>query len=142
MVTIRINTTPVSELMTTDLHKVTPDNPLKDAQKLFKENHIRHLPVVQEGKLVGIISLTDLQRLSFGDAFGEEDTNASMVDMLTVGQVMKHKPVTVNVEDSIQTVAQILTEAEFHALPVLEGQKLVGIVTTTDIIRFLLEQFK
>lgn len=132
---------PISLLMTTELYKVTTENTLKDAKRIFERNHVRHLPVVRGDKLIGILSLTDLQRISFGDSFGEveKEVDDSITEFLTIWQVMKHKPVTVRPDDSIQAVAELLTKAEFHALPVVDEDKLVGIVTTTDIIKYLLE---
>lgn len=133
---------PVKEIMTKDVYKVDADGQLTEAQKVFAKYRIRHVPVVRDDRLVGILSLTDLQRLSFGDSFGdyESEIDDSIADMLSIEQVMKHKPVTVSPDDSIKEVAELLTKAEFHALPVVEGDSLVGIVTTTDIIRYLLKE--
>jgi CBS domain-containing protein len=64
--------------------------------------------------------------------------------MLTIGQVMSHKPRVVKSNDTIKTVAEILSNEEFHALPVVDEKDesvLVGIVTTTDVIKYLLEQY-
>ena len=63
-------------------------------------------------------------------------------DMLNVEQVMKHAPQTVSPNSSIDEVAETLTTKEFHAFPVVEGDQLVGIVTTTDIIKFLLDKYR
>lgn len=130
----------VREIMSDDVVKVTPRTSLVEAKKLFDKHKIRHAPVVQQGKMVGIVSLTDIQRLSFGDTYGdmEDDIDRALADMLTVGQVMNYKPVTVSPDDSIKLVAELLTKAEFHALPVVDDDKLVGIVTTTDIIKCML----
>ncbi|MFO0266629.1 MAG: HPP family protein, partial [Cyclobacteriaceae bacterium] len=67
-----------------------------------------------------------------------------VLDMLNLSQVMSHKPRVVRAGDDIRAVAKILSEEEFHALPVVDDEnetKLVGIVTTTDVIRYLLERF-
>lgn len=139
MTTTALNT--VRDIMTTNVIRLTPNTHLAEAKKMFDQYHIRHAPVVHQNKMVGIVSLTDIQRLSFGDVYdaSEGDVDKALADMLTVGQVMNHKPVTVSPDDSIKLVAELLTKAEFHALPVVEGDKLVGIVTTTDIIRILLK---
>lgn len=131
----------VSDIMSHDVVKVTPNTSLEEAKQLFDKHKIRHAPVVHQGKLAGIVSLTDIQRLSFGDTYGtaEDDVDRAMADMLTIGQVMNHKPVTVAPTDSVKLVAELLTKAEFHALPVVDNDKLVGIITTTDIIRCLLQ---
>jgi CBS domain-containing protein len=61
--------------------------------------------------------------------------------MFTIKQVMKKHIVTVSTSNSIKEVAEILASKEFHALPVVDNNKLVGIVTTTDLIKYLLKQF-
>ncbi len=131
----------VSEIMTTDLVTVNTDDGLLKAQELFDQNQIRHLPVVESEKLVGILSKTDLMRLSFGSTYGENDYDVdnTVFEMLTIGQVMKNKPVSVSPEKTVRQVAEMLTEEEFHALPVVDQDKLVGLVTTTDIIKHLLQ---
>jgi predicted transcriptional regulator len=61
--------------------------------------------------------------------------------MLTIEQVMRSSIRTINADATIKEAAEIFASEEFHALPVIEGDKLVGIVTTTDIINYLLEQY-
>ena len=126
--------------MSTDVVKVTPDTPLMEAKKLFEKYKIRHAPVVMQDRLLGIVSLTDVLRLSFGDTYGsdEDDVDKAMADLLQVGQVMNYKPVTVHPDDSVKAVAELLSKAEFHALPVIADDKLAGIITTTDILKALL----
>ncbi|MCP4459553.1 MAG: CBS domain-containing protein [Cytophagales bacterium] len=132
----------VSNIMTTEVKTVNLTNTLKEANELFAEKHIRHLPVVSGEKLVGILSLTDILRISFGNTFeGQENADDAIFNMLTINQVMKHSPVTASPEDTLKSVAQILADHEFHALPVVENDILVGIVTTTDIIKYFIDQF-
>lgn len=134
---------PISSIMSKNVIKLNLTDDLTKAEQLFKKHHIRHIPVVNSNKIVGMLSYTDLLRISFADAV---DDDASVVDvtvynMFTVEQVMAKKLVTVSPETTIKEVAEILSCREFHALPVVEGQLLVGIVTTTDIIKYLLEQY-
>lgn len=131
--------TPVSEIMTKDVYTVGVNNSLAQAKDKCDEFKVRHLPVVSGHKLVGILSLTDILRLSFGDTYGrnETDVDAAMYDMLSIDQVMKLHPKTVKVDDRIKDVVDILVNEEFHALPVVNGEDLAGIITTTDIIVYL-----
>jgi len=133
----------VSNIMTTDVLTVNVANTLKEVDHLFSANHIRHIPVVSGEKLVGIISQTDILRISFGNTFGEEQAGGdqAIFEMLSINQVMKHSPVTVSPDDTLKDVAELLANKEFHALPVVEDEKLVGIITTTDIIKYFIEQF-
>ena len=120
---------------------------LSQAERLFKLHNIRHLPVMKGDKLIGMLSLTDLQRLSFADNFEAVNPNEAGVDralynMIGIAQVMTQQVESVQISQSIPEVAAILAKREFHALPVLEGDKLVGIVTTTDLIRLLAEHYQ
>jgi len=131
----------VKDIMTKEVIKLSPKVTLREARELFAKYKIRHAPVVRNEELVGIVSLTDIQRMSFNDAFGDSELGAdqALSDMLTVWQIMKESPITADEEDSVRKAAEILTHAEFHALPVVRDKKLTGIVTTTDIIRTLLK---
>lgn len=138
-----IHLSPVSSIMTQKVVTLNVNDDLTQAEILFKKHKIRHIPVVSNQTVVGMLSYTDLLRISFVDAV---DDDAEMVDvtvynLFTVEQVMAKKLITVSPESSIKETAQILATNEFHALPVCEGHLLVGIVTTTDLIQFLVDQF-
>ncbi|MFY0673702.1 MAG: CBS domain-containing protein [Bacteroidia bacterium] len=135
---------PISTIMTESVITVNLSNTLEEAAKLFKKNHIRHIPVTSGNKLVGMLSLTDMKRLSFFEAYvtadeeGEEEMAAPIYEMLSIEQVMANNVETINPYQSIKEVAQIFATHEFHALPVISNGELMGIVTTTDMIKFLL----
>lgn len=141
--TMRNNET-ISTIMTRNLITVKPESSLKDAEKVMKRNHIRHIPVAKGDNLLGIVSLTDLQRLSFVDSFGddEEFIDTAIYKMLTIDQIMIKKPITIEATQPITEAAKVLAEKEFHALPVLDNGKLVGIITTTDLIRYMIQYFE
>lgn len=134
---------PIATIMTDHVVVLDINNDdLAHAELLFKKHKIRHLPVVDNGILVGMLSLTDLQRLSFVNKFGAEelDVDTAIYEMLSVPQVMVAKPVTIDASRTIREAAELLATHEFHALPVVSKKRLVGIVTSTDMIRFLLAQ--
>lgn len=135
--------TPVSKIMTSDVVTLNHSNGLETAEKLFKEHNIRHIPVVSGDAIVGMLSYTDLLRISFADAIDENESDVDTVvyEMFTIEQVMAKNLVSVNSDTTIKEVAEILSKKEFHALPVVDDNKLVGIVTTTDLINYLIEQF-
>ena len=135
--------TPVSAIMTKDVITLSSVDDLMTAEKLFKENNIRHIPVVSGKEIVGMLSYTDLLRISFADAVDDSETDVDTVvyNMFTLDQVMAKNLVKVTKDTTIKEVAEILAKKEFHALPVVEGSELVGIVTTTDLINYLLKQF-
>ena len=134
---------PVSTIMTKNVVKLLLSDDLTKAESLFKKHHIRHIPVVNGNLIVGMLSYTDLLRISFADAIDEEEPeiDVTVYNMFSVEQVMARNLVKVSPDTSIREVAQILSKSEFHALPIVEGDLLVGIVTTTDLIKYLLEQY-
>jgi CBS domain-containing protein len=133
----------VSKIMSTNLITVNTTNNLVEAERLFNENSIRHIPVVSGEDIIGMLSLTDLLRVSFVDTYGgdESDVDTAVYNMLTIEQVMVKNIVSVSSTQTIKEVAEILAKNEFHALPVVDDNKLVGIVTTTDLLNYLLEQY-
>ena len=135
---------PVSKIMSTDLVTINHTNSLFDAEKLFNKHKIRHIPVVDNKKIIGILSLTDLLRISFVDNYGEDEdsqVDTAVYNMLSIEQVMVKDPVHIAPSLTIKEVAEILAKKEFHALPVVENGNLIGIVTTTDLLNYLLEQY-
>ena len=130
----------VSSIMSTKIIKLKKDDDLEKAEHLFKKHKIRHIPVVVGDAIIGILSYTDLLRISFADSLDESETEVeSMVyNMFTIEQVMAKNVVSVPSTASIKEVAEILSKREFHALPVVDDGNLVGIVTTTDLIDFLI----
>ena len=135
--------TPVSAIMTKEVITLSSTDDLMTAEKIFKKENIRHIPVVSGNEIKGMLSYTDLLRISFADAVDENETDVDTVvyNMFTIDQVMAKNLVTVNSDTTIKEVAEILAKKEFHALPVVSNNELVGIVTTTDLINYLLEQF-
>jgi len=128
--------------MTKNVVKLNLSDDLTKAEMLFKKHHIRHIPVVYNNKIVGMLSYTDLLRISFADAIDDEnDVDTTVYNMFTVEQVMAKKLVSIAPDATIKEAAQILTTKEFHALPVCEGDLLVGIITTTDLIKYLIDQY-
>jgi len=90
-----------------------------------------------------MLSYTDLLRISFADAVDDDemDIDVTVYNMFSVEQVMARNLVKVSPDTTIREVAEILSTREFHALPVVEDELLVGIVTTTDLIKYLIDQY-
>ncbi|MDF7816249.1 CBS domain-containing protein [Runella sp. MFBS21] len=133
---------PISHIMTKNVYTVNVSDDLHEAIEIVKKNHIRHLPVLEGKEVVGIISRTDINRLTFSSLFdNQEGADEAILEMLSIPQVMTPKPRTVDAFLSIREVAEILATEEYHALPVIENGELAGIVTTTDVIKYMLEQY-
>lgn len=133
---------PVSTIMTTDLITVGVKDGLDKAEHLLKKHRIRHIPVVEGQKIVGMLSINDILRISFADgAFREEDdVSSSIYEMFTIRHLMRTKLETVSSNYTIKEVALKFVESEYHSLPVVDNDVLVGVVTTTDLINYLLDQ--
>lgn len=130
------------EIMTKQLVTIDSSESIDKAEQKMKKHHIRHLPITKNKKLIGILSLTDLQRISFASSFNESNSNEDSLiyDMFTIEQIMTHHPYCIDVNEGISKAMQVLIEKEFHAIPIMENEKLVGIITTTDIIKYFLKQ--
>ena len=136
-----ITNIPIADIMTKKIIALNRKDDLETAEMLFKKHKIRHIPVVHEDSIIGMLSYTDLLRISFADAFNENEDGVDTVvyNMFTIEQVMAKKIVSVHSETTIKEVGELLSKNEFHALPVVDEGRLVGIVTTTDLIRYLVK---
>lgn len=133
---------PISHIMTKTVVTVNQNDDLRKVVEKLKSNSIRHIPVVNGKEVVGIISRTDVNRLTFGALFdGQEGVDEAILDMLTIPQVMTSKPKTLTSDTIIKDLASTFVKEEFHALPVVDNGELKGIVTTTDVIKYFLEQY-
>jgi len=102
--------------------------------------------VVNGLDVVGIISLTDLQRLSYTASFADDeredsDDEVAILNLLSLDQVMVSKPFTIQKTATVGDAADILIKMDFHALPVLDGTELIGIVTSTDLLKYFTGKF-
>ncbi len=137
---MRDRSTTVGQIMSTPVITVGPDDTMKKVQDIFRMNNIHHIPVVVDGKVAGIISKSDYLRLLHGfTLFKTEKSveyNDAIMRSLLVGEVMTKQVATLGPEDTVEMAAGFFRENLFHALPVVSKGKLVGIITTFDLITF------
>jgi CBS domain-containing protein len=134
---------PVSNIMTADVTTVHVGQKLSDVRKLFAEGKFHHVPVVDGQRLVGVISTTDLIKLTF-EAFGQDARaiDAILDHQFSIAQAMQTNLTVVGVKDTVRQAAELLSGGQFHSLPVVDVEgNLQGIVTSTDLIRYLLDQY-
>ena len=131
----------VRDWMTVDPVTIDPKKTLPEAQRLMKERRIRRLPVLQRGRLVGIVTQ--------GDIRGAEPSEASTLSVfemhyllakLTVEKIMTWEPVTISPDATVRQAAQLMLEHKIGGLPVVDNDKLVGIITESDIFRVLVQE--
>ncbi len=132
----------IKNVMTTQLITIKETESLDSARQIFEKNQIRHIIVVNGEELVGILSNHDLLRVSFGDTYGDDQATVddAIVNMLTVKDVMRHKPIFISPNSPIEDAIFVLLNRRFHSLPVVEDDKVVGIVTTTDFLKLMVEE--
>ena len=126
----------VREWMTTVLVTVRPDAPVAEAQHLMRHRRIRHLPVVAGGRLAGIITDRDVRTTlpspATSLAVGEV---RYLLDRLLVERVMTRSVITIGPDAPIAEAVRLVLAHRIGAIPVLEGERLVGIITETDLLR-------
>src|SRR5262245_22909451 len=132
----------VGDLMTSEPAALRPEDDLTALYDLLDSRHVRHVPVVdEEGDLVGLVTHRDLLRSALAV---ESDLPVSLQrDMLTstcVGEIMTPDPETAEVETDIRIAAQTMFENKYGCLPVVEGSRLVGILTEADFVRYLADR--
>ena len=133
---------PVSHIMTKDVISVAESDKLDEVVAIFRKKRIRHLPVKKGGKITGMISRNDINRLTFGALFdNQEGADEAILQLLTIPQVMTADLRTVSSNTPVREVAEIFSAAEYHSLPVVDNEELKGIVTTTDVIKSMLDQY-
>lgn len=120
----------VGKRMTRNPKTVSPDDPLSFAARILREHRFHHLPVVEGGRLVGILSDADLRNASYGTMPAEGGT----AEDLPVREAMRTEVWSVTPDDSVEDALLILTREKFGALPVLSGDRLVGIITRADLL--------
>ncbi|HKK80256.1 MAG TPA: CBS domain-containing protein [Phaeodactylibacter sp.] len=131
-------TTTVGQIMSTPVITVSPSDTMDKVQDIFRSNNIHHIPVVEDGKVVGIISNADYLRLLHGFTLFKtaksEEYNDAILRSLLAGEVMTRQVATLSPEDSLVMAVGFFRENLFHALPVVGDGRLVGIVTTFDLL--------
>ena len=133
--------TPISKIMSNDIITINKTQSIREVSEIIRDKNIRHVPVVSGEKIIGMLSKVDLQKISFVNTVDGDELTTALYDGLNIEQVMTKDVKVVQKDDTIYDVATILSKNEFHSLPVLENEKLVGIITTTDLIKYLVDQY-
>jgi acetoin utilization protein AcuB len=124
----------VRDSMTRELVTVVPETTAAEALALCRVNRIRHLPVLEGGRLVGVLSDRDLRTAT--PALGDS-ARAEALDRIRVADEMVREVMTAHPEDPIEDAAMAMYERKVGCLPVVDGEDLVGMVTSSDVMRAL-----
>ncbi len=129
----------IKKILSTDVLSVHENQNLSDVARIFRENHLHHVPVLKGNKPIGIISTHDLFKL----IFNVDSTDERMLDVLLdhtykLKEVMTDKLVILADSATIKDVTKILSDGSIHSIIVVDHKgDLAGIVTTTDLVRYL-----
>ncbi len=135
-------TAPISKFMTRKLVTVMPSDRLTRVKEIFDTTGIHHLPVVRYTTLVGLISKSDLNHFIKGAGLSGYDAmvEKSRLHNYTVEEVMTTHLATLESSERINVALQLFSENLFHSIPIVDNGELVGMLTTFDIIKALMEE--
>lgn len=130
--------------MTRKPETVKPNDTMEDVRKIFEKRGFHHIPVIQDHKLVGLVSYTDYLQLirSIFDNSQEARLNEKVLNATVVEDVMTKNILCLSDTDTVENALLIFKANQFHSLPVVDAkQHLVGIVTTYDLMKVLEKLF-
>jgi acetoin utilization protein AcuB len=123
--------------MSSKVVSISADDTLRIVGEIMKLGHVRHLPVVRRGKVVGVVSQRDLLRASLSNVMGlPKDEQDVFLEGVHIGEVMSQPAISIGPGMSVQAAAGLMAERKIGCLPVVDGDALVGIVTETDLLRY------
>ena len=130
------STTQVKELMREQLHSVSPDDRVVHARRLLIDQNIARLPVINNGILIGIISDIDitfaLAKLKKSFPLGKQK---HQLDELLVNDAMQAPAISIDAGKTVKDAAKLMIKENVGCLPVIQNEKIIGIVTRTDVIK-------
>ena len=128
----------VREIMSTDIEVVDRNDNLRTVEERMATKQLRHLPVLEQGEIVGMVTQRDLFKAAMSSAMGYgEKAQRAYLQSVFVKEIMVYPVVTVAPDTSMAAAADMIINKGIGSLPVVEGTKLVGMVTKTDLLRCL-----
>ena len=129
----------ITVVMTRDALSVDVSQSVSSVRHLMSEKNLHHVPVVGDGKLIGLISMSDILSISYTE-FVEDDSMRDRIldERCTIEDLMVREPVTLSYGATVGDAARVLSQGLFHSVPIVDDEgALVGIVSSTDLIRYL-----
>lgn len=128
----------ITTIMTKNVVCVSPEQSILDVKHIYeKKDFHHHIPVTENGKLAGMVSLIDFM---YNIAGAGIDDNNKVYSELKVKDIMTKKPYCLTTSATIEDVAKVLAKGRYHAIPIVEKDKIMGIVSTADVIQFFLKK--
>lgn len=130
----------ITNIMTKNPVTILDTSPLSVVIQTMKENNFNHLPVIDKlNNLIGIISKSDLYKRAL--SLSQETSGASYSNKILSGtkasEVMTKNPIVVSPDQSLEYAFELLLQGDFHAIPVVEGRRVVGVITSKDMLEFV-----
>jgi len=130
----------VRKKMKKDLITITKEERMTKAKKILQEKNIRHLPVVDGKKLIGLVTNMDIRKAEASPATSLEIRELHyLLDKLTVDEIMTRNVITISPDISVEEATTLLHDNKIGCLPVIEDGNLVGIITENDVMKILIE---
>jgi acetoin utilization protein AcuB len=133
----------VKDWMTREVVSIPPDTTLPEAHRLMVQKRIRRLPVLRDGRLVGIITRGDVRgaQPSAATSLSIWELNY-LISNLKTEQIMTHNPLTISQDATISEVARLMMENKISGVPVIDAEgKVAGIITESDIFRLIVDKW-
>jgi CBS domain-containing membrane protein len=128
----------VKDIMAKEVTTLGRNDSLDVADDVMSLGRIRHLPVIDEGRVVGVVSQRDLFKSALAAALGYGETaQKKLLKTLRVKEVMSEPAIIISPEATIKEAVRLMLEKRIGCLPVVQGHALVGIVTETDLLRYV-----
>ena len=128
----------VREIMSTDVEVIGRNDNLRIVEERMATRQLRHLPVLEQGELVGLVTQRDLFKAAMSSVMGYgEKAQKAFLQSVRVKEIMVYPVITVTPETSVAEAADMMMQRGIGCLPVVEREKLVGIITKTDLLRCL-----
>jgi CBS-domain-containing membrane protein len=128
----------VKDIMAQDVTTLGRNDSLDLADDVMMLGRMRHIPVIDEGRVVGVVSQRDLFRSALAAALGYGETaQKKLLRTLRVKEVMSEPAIIISPEATIKEAVRLMLEKKIGCLPVVQGHTLVGIITETDLLRYV-----
>ena len=128
----------VADVMTKNVVSIAPDQDILDVKHIYEKKEFHHhIPVVENNKLVGMVSLVDFMYHIAGAGLSDDN---KVYKTLKVKDIMMPGPFSLDSDATLTEVANVLAQGRYHAVPILENNVIVGIVSTADVIKHYLKQ--
>jgi CBS domain-containing protein len=132
-----VGQTLVRDLMQEKIVTIGASDRLSTVEDIMTLGRVRHMPVVQGGRLVGVVSERDLLRASLSNLTGfDSEERRAFLNGVEIARVMSAPPIVIDADASVEEAARMMAERRIGCLPVMERQDLVGLLTEADLLRY------